>query len=90
MANWWELSEHAIAADEDTAGERAAAYFNTFYGTEDGKRVLLDICQMCYSYNTSAEGTLALVKLYQMIRSRAGVNPNVEKAAIDAEAEALQ
>lgn len=65
------------------------SFYNTFYGAEDGKDVLLELARMCYQEQSTAEATLGRIKLFQQIRVLAGVDAEVERRAIDAEAERI-
>ena len=89
MANWWELSENSLAADEEAQEARKADFFNTFYGTDSGKNVLLALCSECYKEDSTPGACLARIRLYNWIRAVAGVDVQAERAAIDAESKAI-
>lgn len=88
-AVWWQLSQEEIAQDEGAQEARRLAYFNTFYGHEEGRQVLLDVQQLCYAGADSPEAALARIRLYHEIRARAGIDRDAEKSAIDAEAKSI-
>ncbi len=87
MTNWWELSPGQI--DALSSNERLLAYYNTFYASENGRQVLLDIQRMCFEKQENAEASLALIALYGMIRAKCGVDLSVEKASLDGEAKLI-
>ena len=89
MANWWKASEEDIAASQELQQERAASYFNTFYGSDERRLVLLDIGKMCYTRRGSAEASIALIELFHQLKARAGLTQEGEKAAVDAEAASI-
>lgn len=89
MANWWELTEVELANDPDALEARSTAYFNTFYGTDDGRAVLVDLGKLSYERKESAAATLAGIELYHAIKARAGLTVDCEKAAIDAEGSSI-
>ncbi|KKL05473.1 hypothetical protein LCGC14_2605670 [marine sediment metagenome] len=89
MANWWEMTDAAVEADEEVKAERACAYFDTLFRDDVSRCVMLDIGKMCYADDRSAEASLALIRLYHMLKARAGLTITGEKAAIDAEADSI-
>jgi len=84
------MSPEELVADEDAQLAKTVAYYNTFYGTEEGRQVLLDIQRLCNEGGNSAEATVALINLYNEIRLNAGADVTTEKAMIDAEAGAIK
>lgn len=87
---WWKMSPAEVAADPEALEARRIAYFNTLYGHDEGRQVLLDIMEMCYAGDVDPAATLALIKLFNELRARAGIDKDAEKAAIDAEAAAIK
>lgn len=86
---WWELSEGELAQNEGARELKQAAYFNTFYGSDSGREVLLDVQRACYAMNDPV-ASVALIKLVNQIRANCGVNTFVEMQAIKAEAKYIQ
>lgn len=81
--------EEAKQLADDIA--RQTAFFNTLYGTDEGRQVLLWIRNYCYERfeldGSHASAALALIELYQEIRVNCGLN---EADVIDAEAETIK
>lgn len=86
MADWWQLDEATLAEDADAQLEKQVAHYNTFYGTEHGRQVLLNLQRMCYAANDPV-ASVALITLFNQIRANCGVNAFVEMQAIKAEAQ---
>ena len=91
---WYEMAEDEIDASAEARKARTFAYYNTFYGTDDGRVVLMDIARMCYDTtrrnpctSEGALGIVALVELLYDIKVRCGLTD--EKATIEAEARAV-
>jgi hypothetical protein len=85
---WWKLKPEEL--DEEQAEARRLAYYNIFYGTEEGRQILLDIKKICYETSgLSSDAVLARIALFVAIRANCGVNIETEKTAIDAEAKAI-
>lgn len=89
MKQWWQMSADELAGDEDAQQARQVAYFNTFYGTDEGRQVLVDLKNVLYEL-ASARRNVGFVEVYQMIRASAGANNDTEKAMVDAEATAIK
>lgn len=90
MAQWWELDKHELQLDEEALKYKRTAYWNTFYSTEEGQQVLLDIKSMCYeSADLPAVAQLALIRLYHDIRACCGADVNSAKRAIEAEGSSI-
>lgn len=85
MAEWYELTEEELAEDEDAQLAKQLAHYNTFYATEHGREVLLGLQRECHAMNDPV-ASVALISLYNRIRSNCGVNTFVEMRAIEAEA----
>ena len=83
---WWQLSPEEISQSSDALKMRKLAYYNTFYATEEGRQVLLDIKRMCYNDSRSPDGLIAMIQLFHTIRGKAGLTVESDKAGIDAEA----
>jgi hypothetical protein len=92
---WWEMTEEELAHDEEAQRARQLAYYNTFYGSNESRAVMLDIMRICYQIKDGCseftrEGAcaiLAQIAIYQEIRARCGICD--EKAVIDAEASTI-
>ena len=86
---WWQMTKEQLAEDADARLAKRLAYYNTFYGTVHGREVLVDIIQMCYSFSSDPVAMLARIEVVNRIRANAGATVDSDKAAIDAEAEAI-
>ena len=86
---WWELDEEELAQDEEAREEKQAAHYNTFYATESGREVLLNLQRVCYAGNDPV-AAVALIRLFNQIRADCGVNTFVEMQAIKAEAQYIK
>lgn len=86
VTEWWQLSEEQLAENAEAQVAKQVAYWNTFYGRDESREVLLDIQRRCYSHNGSSDAILALIELFNDIRANCGASLVSEKAAIDAEA----
>ena len=88
MSDWYKMSEDELSQDSGIL-ERQQSYYNTFYRTDEGRCVLLDIQRMCFEQANTPEASLALINLYLRIRALCGVNIDMEKASLDAEAKLI-
>jgi len=90
MAQWWELTDNEIAENEEALLAKQSAYYNTFFGTEEGQQVLLDLKAHCYEApQETAEAQLALIRLYYTIIVSCGGTIHSAKAAIEAEGNSI-
>lgn len=85
---WWQVNLDEELSEEQLQAKRTD-YYNTFFGSEKGRRVLLDIQKMSF-LNKGPESTLGRIELYNDIRANCGANIESDKAAIDAEAAAIR
>lgn len=83
---WWQLSPEEIAQNPEAVKLRKLAYYNTFYASEEGRQVLLDMKKMCYNNSLSPDGLIATIQLFETIRGKAGLTIDSDMAAISAEA----
>jgi hypothetical protein len=74
---WWQKTE----LDDEDRLARKLAYWNTLFGTDDGINVLLDIKDICYASDK--------MELYYEILRRAGRSTESQKAALEAEGQAI-
>lgn len=86
---WWKLGEKELALDEAAQQAKQLAYYNTFYGTETSRQVMLDLQRLCYTRTANSDADLARIELFNIIRTNCGASIDSEKAAIDAEAKAI-
>jgi hypothetical protein len=84
MKQWWQMTDEELAADKNARRAKRIAYYNTFFGTDDGRDVLNDIRETCFNSQN-----IELICLYLNIRNNAGRTRETEKAMIDAEAQAI-
>lgn len=84
---WFEMSAAGLAVDEEAQEAKRLAYAKTFYGDADGREVLFDIRNICYTDRGDRNAMLALIGFYENIRSSCGITEEKEKDVIDAEAE---
>ncbi len=91
MASWWKMTPEELADSPDEQLEKQIDYYNVFFGSARGRRVLADIRNMCYDSSLGEVELVALICLYRGIRMNAGGGTReTEKAMIDAEAKAIQ
>ena len=90
MEKWYEVEPDKDLTQEQELARRLD-YYNTFYGTKAGRRVLLDMKRWVFDRfagrQITAEEALAmavLIELYNVIRNKAGAGDDM--AVIDAEA----
>lgn len=89
MTEWWRMSQEALAADKEAQQAKQLAYYNTFYRSDSGREVLLDLQHLCHAELGSSDSILARIELFNIIRINCGISVDSEKAAIDAEAKAI-
>ena len=90
MLEWWLLPEDELIRGSPAYLARQQDYVETFYKHSDGNHVLLDVKRLCGSIDTTPEGRIALIQLYNTIRQRAGGNSGTELAMIEAEGSAIE
>lgn len=87
MAEWFLLNPEEFASDEEAQKAKQLAYFNTFYGSEEGRQVMFDLMRLCNDItNKKPDAVIAQLALYQYIRACCGITADKEKEIIDAEA----
>ena len=86
---WWKMSRGALNADKEAKQDRQRAYYNTFYGDEESRQVLLDLQRLCYTKTGNTDMDVARIELFNIIRVNCGASIDSEKAAIDAEAKTI-
>ncbi len=81
---WWLLSSEELQEDQDAQLAKQNAYFEVFYSSANGREVLNDIRELCYSSNN-----VELISMYNTIRNCAGRTRLTELNMIEAEAKAI-
>ena len=87
MKQWWQIPECELTPE--TLSDKRLAFYNTFYGSEEGRQVMLSIKEMCYKPQRTAEETLARITLFHDIRAAAGNDVDSAMASIEAEAKTI-
>lgn len=84
---WWQAKLGEL--DEEQKEAMQTAYYSTFYGSEHGRQVLLNLEMMCLEEGISQETRLARIELLDHIKVACGWNIEVQMAAIEAEGKAI-
>lgn len=84
------MTPEQLAEDSSAQLQRQITYHNVFYGTEDGREVLVDLMQMCYAFSSDPVAMLTRIELFNKIKLSAGCTIETDKAAIDAEADLIE
>ncbi len=82
---WWQLDEAFLASNAEAQAAKQLAYYQTFYGSRQGREVLLDVTRLCSQLMPTAEATMARVRLLDQIKVNCGIGSEQEMAAIEAE-----
>ena len=85
-SSWWKMSPDALDADVEALERRRIDYYNCFYGTPEGRRILFDLTNMCFSADGSDAEIVARIRLLGQIKQKCGFTADYQMAAIEAEA----
>jgi hypothetical protein len=85
LSQWWEMPE----LDAEARLEMKLAFWNVFYGSAEGRQVMLKIKEMCYRPEMTSKETLAKIRLFHDIRAICGNDVNSAMASIEAEGKAI-
>ena len=85
---WWQLK--IVDLNDEQKKAMRLAYYNTYYGSEHGRQVLLSLQMMYLEEGISPETKLARIDLIDHIKVVCGWNVNVQMAAIEAEGAAIE
>lgn len=86
---WWKLSKEQLADDAEAQAAKQVAYFNTFYGSDEGRQVAYDLTHICFTPQTEMAGTLGRIALLGEIKANCGFNEDSQMAAIEAEGKSI-
>ena len=81
---WWKANLGDL--DDDQKQAMQTDYYQTFYGSENGRRVMLNLQRLCFEDVTTPERTISRLELLIHIKTSCGLNVESEMAAIEAEA----
>jgi len=99
MPDWFDISSDDFSQLSETEQQELVAaknldYFDVFYKTDKGRKVLLDIQKYCYGRfgdltnmkDGNCKAALALIEFYQNLRGNCGLDEESEAAVLAAEA----
>jgi len=85
MTKWLQMSEQEIEHNAGAKKARQLEYYNTFYGTPEGRNAMADLRRRVYNPgNMEPVAVLARISLFEEIRELCGIVDNL--AVIEAEA----
>ncbi len=89
---WWKVKTEDL--NEEQAEAKRLAYYNTFFGSPEGRQVLLDLQRESYKLwpvgsAPSSDAVIARIDFLQEIRANCGANVESEMAAIEAEGKTI-
>ena len=87
--DWWKLDEQRLAQDEEAQAAKLLAYYNTFYGSDQGRQVLFDLTNYCFADVGEPIEVLARIRLLAIIKANCGFNQDSQMAAIEAESKSI-
>jgi len=88
VMEWWKAKLGDL--DDDQKQAMQDAYYNTFYGDDEGRKVLLNLQRLCFENVSTPERTIARLEFLMHIKTSCGLDVESEMAAIEAEAKAIR